>query len=153
MQESNGVLSHLNWLSLAQSLRRSGIPTFPTPQTNLYCGWECFLRACFNLLPQIVRISDLGGYDAYSLVGDATLVPARKYFTVSAYTVSTSRICAHIWLHLTPEVRHACTKIGIPRRAWSRAYQTCRGCLRATRLRRRLLRIVSSIPRSQSRMY
>ena len=56
------------------------------------------LSACvLRLAPQVVSICDTGGYDAYSLVGDATLVPARKYFTVSAYTVSTS-----------PHPRHAC---------------------------------------------
>ena len=103
MQESNGVQSHLNWLSLVQSSRRSGIHTLRTPQINPYCGWECFLRACFDLLTQNLSICDTGGYDAYSLVGDATLVPARKYFTVAAYTVSTSCICPHL---ITPEARH-----------------------------------------------
>jgi len=41
-----------------------------------------------------MSIRDTGDYDASSLVGDPTLVPPRKYFTLGLYEVSTSlRLC------------------------------------------------------------
>ena len=61
----------------------------PTPQTNQCCSWESFLRGCFDFLTNVVNICDTGEYDASSLVGDPTLVPPRKYFTLGLYAVST----------------------------------------------------------------
>lgn len=86
MRASNGDLSHPSCLSSVLSSRKFGTPSLLTPLTNPFCGSGYCRRAFLDSLA--VKFGATYVHDLSRLFAEPHLVPQRKYFSMSAYTVS-----------------------------------------------------------------
>ena len=102
---SSGALRRPRWPNSALSFRSIGTPTLPMRQTSLSCGWELAPRACSNKLI-IIRPSPCLLSPSSRFVGDYTVVPRRKYYSMGLFTVSHSSP-RHSTQHLTRETADA----------------------------------------------